>query len=78
MDIEKLREKLKNHIVCIEFQSLNSGDMKSREYTLNDKYMNVPNHVKNQTGDKVLCFDVEFQRWEDIQEDTIEKWTVVE
>tara|TARA_B100001778_G_scaffold56537_1_gene43516 strand:- start:4412 stop:4648 length:237 start_codon:yes stop_codon:yes gene_type:complete len=78
MDIEKLREKLKNHIVCIEFQSLNSGDMKSREYTLNDKYMNVPNHVARQTGDKLLCYDVEFKRWEDIQEDTITKWTVVE
>ena len=78
MDIEKLREKLKNHIVCIEFQSLNSGDMKSREYTLNDKYMNVPNHVARQTGDKLLCYDVEFKRWEDIQEDTISKWTVVE
>tara|TARA_Y100000766_G_C18904592_1_gene605141 strand:- start:74 stop:310 length:237 start_codon:yes stop_codon:yes gene_type:complete len=78
MDIEKLREKLKNHIVCIEFQSLNSGDMKSREYTLNEKYMNVPNHVARQTGDKLLCYDVEFKRWEDIQEDTITKWTVVE
>lgn len=78
MDIEKLREKLKKHIVCIEFQSLNSGDMKSREYTLNDKYMNVPNHVARQTGDKLLCYDVEFKRWEDIQEDTITKWTVVE
>tara|TARA_B100000424_G_scaffold269652_1_gene267062 strand:+ start:630 stop:947 length:318 start_codon:yes stop_codon:yes gene_type:complete len=78
MDIEKLREKLKNHIVCIEFQSLNSGDMKSREYTLCEKYMNIPNHVARQTGDKLLCYDVEFKRWEDIQEDTITKWTVVE
>lgn len=78
MDINKLREKLSTNIVNIKFRSLKSGDIKDREYTLNEKYMNVPNHVKNQTGDKVLCFDVEFQRWEDIQEDTIEKWTVVE
>ena len=62
MDIEKLREKLKNHIVCIEFQSLNSGDMKSREYTLCEKYMNIPNHVARQTGDKLLCYDVERAR----------------
>ncbi len=78
MDINKLREKLSTNIVNIKFRSLKSGDIKDREYTLNEKYMNVPNHVKNQTGDKVLCFDVEFQRWEDIQEDTIERWTVVE
>jgi hypothetical protein len=78
VDIDKLRDKLKNHIVCIEFQSLKSGDMKNREYTLSEKYMNIPNHVAKQTGDKLLCYDVEFQRWEDIQEDTITKWTVVE
>lgn len=78
MDINKLREKLSTNIVNIKFRSLKSGDIKDREYTLNEKYMNVPNHVKNQHGDKILCFDVEFQRWEDIQEDTIERWTVVE
>ena len=78
MDINKLREKLSTHIVNIQFRSLNSGEMKSREYTLNEKYMSVPNHIKNQTGDNLLCFDVEFGRWEDIQEDTIEKWVVVE
>ena len=52
--------------------------MKSREYTLSEKYMKIPNHIRKQSGDKLLCYDLEFQKWEDIQEDTIQKWTVVQ
>ena len=78
VDIEKLRDKLKTNIVLIEFQSLKSGKVYDREYTLNEKYMEIPNHIKNQTGDKVLCYDVEFQKWEDLQIDTILGFKVVE
>ena len=78
VDIEKLRDKLKTNIVLIEFQSLKSGKVYDREYTLNEKYMEIPNHINNQTGDKVLCYYVEFKTWEDLQVDTILGFKVVE
>ena len=45
VDIEKLRDKLRTNIVLIEFQSLKSGKVYDREYTLNEKYMEIPNHI---------------------------------
>ena len=78
VDIEKLRDKLRTNIVLIEIQSLKSGKVYDREYTLNEKYMEIPNHINNQSGDKVLCYDVEFKRWEDLQIDTIQGFKVVE
>jgi len=78
VDTQKLRQKLETNIVLIKFQSLVSGKEYEREYTLCDKYMSIPNHIKKQDGDKLLCYDVEFQKWEDLQEDTIIKFTVVE
>ena len=78
VDIEKLRDKLRTNIVLIEFQSLKSGKVYDREYTLNEKYMEIPNHINNQSVDKVLCYDVEFKRWEDLQIDTIQGFKVVE
>jgi len=78
MDINKLRTNLETSIVLITFQSLKSGSMYNREYTLCEKYMKVPNHVLNQQGDKLICYDVEFQKWEDIEIDSIESFIVVE
>ena len=78
VDIEKLRDKLATNIVLIEFESLKSGKVYDREYTLNEKYMEVPNHIKNQSGDTVICYDVEFKKWEDIQVDTIESYKTLE
>ena len=77
MDIEKLKRKLETNIVNIEFRSLRSGDIKSREYTLSEKYMKIPNHIRKQSGDKLLCYDLEFQKWEDLQTHTILGYKVV-
>ena len=77
VDIEKLKQKLENHVVLIEFESLSSGKTYDREYTLNEKYMEVPNHIKAQSGDTVICYDVEFQKWEDLQTHTILRYKVV-
>ena len=52
VDIQKLRDKLETNIVLIEFQSLKSGKIYDREYTLNEKYMDIPNHIKNQVDPK--------------------------
>jgi len=78
MDINKLRKTLETSVVLITFQSLKSGKVYDREYTLCDKYMAVPNHVRNQQGDKLICYDVEFQKWEDIEIDSIQTFIVVE
>ena len=76
--MKDLKESLKEGIVLIKFRSLKSGEEKIREFTLNEKFMKVPNHIKNFEGDKLLCYDLEFARWEDIQVDTIINWKVLE
>ena len=78
IDIEKLKGKLEKSIVLITFESLKSGKIYSREYTLSEKHCDIPIHIKKQSGDKLICYDVEFQKWEDLREDTIIKFTVVE
>ena len=74
VDTQKLRQKLETNIVLIRFQSLKSGREYEREYTLCEKYMEIPNHINNQSGDTLLCYDVEFQKWEDIEVSTILNW----
>ena len=70
-----LISSLQDGIVLIRFQSLNSGKEYQREYTLSDKY--IPNKLNNQSGDKLICYDVEFKKWEDIEVSTILNWTKV-
>ena len=67
-----LISSLQDGIVLIRFQSLNSGKEYEREYTLSDKY--IPNKLNNQSGDKLICYDVEFRKWEDIEVSTILNW----
>jgi len=77
MDIEKLKKKLETNIVLIKFESLKSQRTYFREYTLCEDYMSIPNHIKAQSGDKLICYDVEFQKWEDLEIETIQEWKVV-
>lgn len=77
MDIEKLKKKLETNIVLIKFESLKSQRTYFREYTLCEDYMPIPNHLKSQSGEKLICYDVEFKKWEDLQIDTIQEWKVV-
>ena len=78
MDINKLKSKLKTNIILIKFESLKSQRTYFREYTLCEEYMPIPNHIRGQSGDKLICYDVEFQKWEDIEIDTISEWKVVQ
>ena len=78
MDSQKIIECLKQGIVLIEFRSLKSGNVYSREYTLSENYMSLPNHVKNQSGDKIICYDVDFGKWEDIDVQSIESWKTIQ
>jgi hypothetical protein len=78
LDSQKIIECLKQGIVLIEFRSLKSGNVYSREYTLSENYMNLPNHVKNQSGDKIICYDIDFGKWEDIDVQSIESWKTIQ
>jgi hypothetical protein len=72
----ELIEKLEKGIVLITFQSLNSGNIYSREYTLKEEFL--PTKITHQSGDKLICYNVDFQKWEDIDIETIRNWKVVE
>ena len=78
IDIDSLKTELEEGIVLIEFQSLNSNRHYDREYTLCQKYMPIKNHISKQSGDRLIVWDVEFRKWEDLKLDTIIDWKVVE
>ena len=69
---KSIEEALETGIVLIKFRSLRSGNVYEREYTLCDKY--VSTKIANQSGDKLICYDVDFDKWEDIEKETIIKW----
>jgi len=73
---KSLEESLENGIVLIKFRSLTSSKVHEREYTLCDKY--TPTKVFHQSGDKLICYNPEFGKWEDIEKETIINWSVVE
>ncbi len=74
---KSLEECLEKGIVIIKFQSLNSRNIYEREYTLDSKYMNNPTHIIKQSGDKILCYDIDFEKWEDIDKETIIEWRAI-
>ncbi len=76
VDSEKLIEVLKQGIVSIKFKSLKSGNIYEREYTTHNSYM--PIDFKQSSSDKVICFDVEFKKMEDIDVSSIESYVPVE
>lgn len=71
MDTDKLIEVLKQGIVEIQFKSLKSGKIYNREYTLHESMLPLKLKQSN-VSDKILCYDVEFQKMEDIAISTIE------
>ena len=77
MNEQKLLKALEEHIVLIKVQSLKSGKEYQREYTLHPKWSNSVT-ISGQKGDKIVCYDVEFRKWEDLEVDTIVEWKIVE
>jgi len=69
---KSLEESLENGIVLIKFKSLRSGNIHEREYSLSSDY--VKNPIAAQSGDRIICYDLEFQKWEDIDKQTIIEW----
>ncbi|MDA7548895.1 hypothetical protein N8774_00445 [Gammaproteobacteria bacterium] len=78
VDIEILKKALESSVVNIKFESLKSGNIYDREYTLSQEYLPLPNHISRQSGDRLICFDIDFQKWEDILLTTIIDWKVVD
>ena len=72
IDSDKLIENLKEGIVEIQFRSLKSNKTHSREYTTHESFM--PIKFKQSISDKLICYDVEFKKLEDIDVSTIEKY----
>ena len=72
MDSDKLIELLREGIVEIQFRSLKSNKTHSREYTTHESFM--PLKFKQSTSDKLICYDVEFKKLEDIDVATIERY----
>ena len=76
IDSDKLIDILKQGIVLIKFRSLKSGKVYEREYTTHDSFM--PMQFKQSNSDKVICYDVEFKKIEDIEVSSIESYVPLE
>lgn len=72
-------QALQDGVVYIKYRSLKSGNEKEIEATLKSDL--IPNNFKinqNDSSDKLIMYLVEFERWEDIEKDTILEWRVME
>lgn len=68
-------EDLKEGLCLVRFRSLKSNKEREIEATLNPKL--IPNNfVVEQSfeSDKILMYNSIFEKWEDIQKDTIIEW----
>ena len=71
-----LIEDLKGGLCLVKFQSLKRGGEREMEMTLDPEQ--VPNHFiinQREDNDKILMYNCTFEKWEDIQTDTIIEWT---
>jgi|TARA_B110000263_G_C15294294_1_gene504852 hypothetical protein len=86
IDYQKIIDKMNEGIILLEYTSLVSGKHKQREVTTCHKYLPRDAQVFNKDwtqsyGDhdgKILCYDLEFKKWDDIDVDTIKRWSEIE
>jgi len=84
VDYDKIVEKLQKSIVLLEYTSLISGNEKQREMTLCPTFIPDGKRIVNSDkwdqhqNDKLICYDIEFGKWDDIDKDTILSWKEVE
>lgn len=84
MDLDKIIEKMQKGIVLLEYTSLISGTQKHREMTLCPAFIPDGKRIvnsdkwKQSQNSKLICFDLEFQNWDDIDKDTITSWKLLE
>ena len=84
MDFDKIVEKMQKGVVLLEYTSLISGNQKQREMTVCHAFIPEGKRIvnsqkwKQDQNDKMICYDIEFGKWDDIDKDTILSWKVVE
>jgi len=84
MDLDKIVEKMQKGVVLLDYTSLISGNQKQREMTLCPTFIPDGKRIinsqkwKQDQNDKLICFDIEFGKWDDIDKNTILSWKVVE
>ena len=84
MNIDKIIDKMAVGVILLEYTSLRSGEHKVREVTTCREYIPKekrafdPDWRQRADDQKLLCFDLEFGRWDDIDRDTIVKWKEME
>jgi hypothetical protein len=81
-DAQQLMIALETCICYVEYTSLNNGGQKEREMTCCPRFIPSGNGLSfNQKAsqmDKCLAYDIEFQRWDDIDLETITDWYVIQ
>lgn len=68
-------EDLKEGLCLVKFRSLKSNKEREIEATLNPEL--IPNNFvveQSSESDKILMYNCIFEKWEDIQKDTIIEW----
>ena len=81
-EAQQLMIALETHICYVEYTSLNSGTQKEREMTCCPYFIPSGNGLSfNQKAaqmDKCLAYDIEFERWDDIDLETITDWYTIQ
>ncbi|MBF83298.1 MAG: hypothetical protein CL489_02355 [Acidobacteria bacterium] len=77
MNINEIMEAMEKGIVLLEYTSLISGNKKIREVTTCNQIIPKSKRLtfnQDPMSDKMLCYDLEFAKWDDINRDTIISW----
>jgi hypothetical protein len=72
ISFDRLHKDLKGHQVRITFKSMKSGRMITSIYTLHDTIINKQNE-----SERIICFDVLNDRYEDIFITSIVEYEIV-
>lgn len=72
-----LIEDLKGGLCLVKFQSLNSGKVRELEFTLSPQFtsgtlIQINQHEDN---DKIVMYNCTFEKWDDLERETIIEWT---
>jgi len=78
VNAQKLVEAMEEGIVLLTYTCLVTNLKKQREVTIAKEFTNNFELPHTILDNKVMCYDVEFRRWHDIEIDTILKWKKVE
>jgi len=78
VNTQKLVETMEESIVLLTYTCLITNVEKQREVTIAKKFTNNFQLPHTVLDNKVMCYDVEFGKWHDIEIDTIISWKTVE